>query len=330
MKKSILCLLIVALIASCKPIKKQDGFTIKGTVSADTKGWVYLKELKNREYIVIDSVQIVDNAFVFEGKVEQPMVYLLTPEQASRRVPIYVENTQITVALNNDWEIETITGTDNTTHFNALLAKAAEGTLQSDSLVRSNPNSPIGVYFLNKETYKYDYTQLSDLRKILTDSLKNHPYTAQLDEVIALLAKIQPGQPAPEFTLPTPQGDSLNLSSLKGKYVILDFWASWCPDCRKSNPELVKIYEKYKSKNVTILSISLDEDQDKWLAAIQKDGLVWNNVITGTGWNNPVTAAYAIKWIPMTFLIDPNGVIVTRTAEVADIDARLGELTASK
>ena len=329
MKKVLSILLLAALLVSvsCKPIKKKgDGFTIKGTVTANTKGWVYLKELKKKEYVVIDSVQIAENQFTFTGKVSEPTVYFITPEQTGKKVAVYVENSDITLDLDGDWNIKTISGSDNTALFNDLQAKANDGTLNADSIVKLYPNSPIGVYFLNKQTYKYDYNQLSSFRKMLNDSIKNHQYVVQLDETLKSMSNVQAGKVAPDFTLPNIKGDTLSLNSLKGKYVLIDFWASWCPDCRKSNPELVKIYHKYKRKNFTILGVSIDEDKQKWMDAVAKDRLVWDNVITNGGWENPVTAAYAIKWIPMGFLIDPNGVIIMSGAEPAQLDAKLAEI----
>ncbi len=326
MKKYIALFLFAAIVLSCKQQKQAEGYTINVTVPADTKGWVYLKELKGREYIALDSVQIAGNKVVFKGSVAQPMVYVLSPEQKSKRVQVYVENAPLNVGITPDWEIESLSGAADAQLFNDLLPRAAAGTLKTDSLLKSNPSSPLGLYFLNRETYKFDYNQLKELRSAVSDSLKNHPYTAQLDEEITALSKIQPGQPAPDFTLETPDGNSLSLGSLKGKYVLMDFWASWCPDCRKTNPELVKIYDKFKDKNFTILGVSLDEDKDKWRQAIEKDGLTWNHVVTTGGWENPVTALYAIKWIPMSFLINPEGVIVERTADVKIIEQKLTEL----
>ena len=115
---------------------------------------------------------------------------------------------------------------------------------------------------------------------------------------------------APDFTLSTPDGDPISLSSLKGKVVLIDFWASWCGPCRKENPNLVKLYQKYKSKGFTILSVSLDDDEAKWKNAIEADGLIWPNHVSDLkGWESPMTQVYGFNSIPHTVIINKEGKI---------------------
>lgn len=115
---------------------------------------------------------------------------------------------------------------------------------------------------------------------------------------------------APDFTLSTPDGDPISLSSLKGKVVLIDFWASWCGPCRKENPNLVKLYQKYKSKGFTILSVSLDNDEAAWKNAIETDGLIWPNHVSDLkGWESPMTQVYGFNSIPYTVVINKEGKI---------------------
>lgn len=115
---------------------------------------------------------------------------------------------------------------------------------------------------------------------------------------------------APDFTLSTPDGDPISLSSLKGKVVLIDFWASWCGPCRKENPNLVKLYQKYKSKGFTILSVSLDNDESAWKNAIETDGLIWPNHVSDLkGWESPMTQVYGFNSIPYTVVINKEGKI---------------------
>ena len=117
--------------------------------------------------------------------------------------------------------------------------------------------------------------------------------------------------PAPDFTLTTPDGKALTLSSLKGKVVLIDFWASWCGPCRKENPNLVKLYEKYKNKEFTILSVSLDDNETAWKSAIEQDGLVWPNHVSDLkGWQSPMTQVYGFNSIPHTVLVSKDGKIL--------------------
>ncbi len=119
------------------------------------------------------------------------------------------------------------------------------------------------------------------------------------------------GQKAPEIALPSPDGKIIKLSSLKGKVVLLDFWASWCGPCRKANPNVVKLYEKYKNQGFTVYSVSLDQSKQKWQQAITKDGLSWENHVSDLKfWYSKAAEDYGIEAIPATFLIGKDGVIL--------------------
>ncbi len=119
-----------------------------------------------------------------------------------------------------------------------------------------------------------------------------------------------PGMMAPDFTMNDTEGKPFSLASLKGKYVLIDFWASWCGPCRQENPNVVAAYNKYKNKNFTILGVSLDEDKAAWLAAIKKDNLTWKHVSELKGWDTKVTSLYNFDAIPFNVLIDPSGKVI--------------------
>lgn len=129
----------------------------------------------------------------------------------------------------------------------------------------------------------------------------------------AAASKIQVGQPAPEISLPDPNGKVRNLSDLKGKIVLLDFWASWCGPCRRANPHVVEIYNKYKSKGFDVFSVSLDrpDGKEKWRQAIAQDGLIWSNHVSDLQfWNCAPAQTYGVHSIPQTFLIGRDGKIL--------------------
>lgn len=120
------------------------------------------------------------------------------------------------------------------------------------------------------------------------------------------------GTEAPEVALPSPDGKVIALSSLKGKYVLLDFWASWCGPCRGENPHVVAAYERFKDKNFTVFGVSLDNNKDAWEKAIKDDGLVWTQVSDLKGWASSAAGTYNVTSIPTNFLIDPNGKVIAR------------------
>jgi peroxiredoxin len=160
----------------------------------------------------------------------------------------------------------------------------------------------------------------------LDTSLAGTEYVNQIESMIARMEKVQVGSIAPDFTLPDVDGNPVSLSSFRGKYVLVDFWAAWCPDCRKENPNIVAAWEKYKDKNFAVLGVSLDRKRDQWLAAIEKDGLKWTQVSDLKYWSSDAAVLYCIRWIPMSFLIDPEGKIVAIGLEGEELHNKLEEL----
>ena len=144
--------------------------------------------------------------------------------------------------------------------------------------------------------------------------------------VSALSAQIKKGKLAPEIKLKDTNGEFISLSSYKGKVVLLDFWASWCMPCRKNNPSLVALYEKFKGDGFEILGVSIDENNDAWKKAIEKDGLTWKQVVDNKGWNAKSTDDYIIDAIPASFLIDQDGVIKGVNLEGRELEGTIKKL----
>lgn len=153
------------------------------------------------------------------------------------------------------------------------------------------------------------------------------PYIKSFHEDVLSKKKLAIGTSAPEITMNTVEGKPLSLSSLKGKIVLVDFWASWCAPCRAENPNVVKAYAKYKSKNFEVFSVSLDADANKWKAAIQKDNLSWaSHVCDFKAWQSPVVPLYGFKGIPYNVLIDKEGKIIAKNLRGEELEKKLAEV----
>jgi thiol-disulfide isomerase/thioredoxin len=165
----------------------------------------------------------------------------------------------------------------------------------------------------------------------LSKTLPNNSYTKMFHDKVVELSRLSIGSEAPEITLNTPDGKSIPLSSLKGKVVLIDFWASWCRPCRAENPNVVRIYDKYKNKGFDVYSVSLDKDKEAWIKAINDDHLIWPSHVSDLGyWQSSVVKQYNISGIPFTCLIDKEGKIAAKSLRGEELDMKVRELLGIK
>ena len=314
------------VVTSCTEEKK--GYIIDGEISDVKDGMVYLKKYVDKSFVDVDSAVITDGKFKFEGGASEALAHGLTTQKESRRpLVFFLDNDVMNVKLNEADKKLIVTGSPVNDIYMANAPIVRSKGYSLDSLLNVHPASPVSAYFVVKDfAYKLDLEEMKSVRSKLDASLDGTSYVQQIESMIARMEKVQVGSEAPDFTLPDVNGNLVSLSSFRGKYVLVDFWAAWCPDCRKENPNIVSAWEKYKNKNFAILGVSLDRNRDQWLAAIEKDKLTWTQVSDLKYWSSEAAVLYCIRWIPMSFLIDPEGKIVAIGLEGEELHNKLEEL----
>ncbi len=206
--------------------------------------------------------------------------------------------------------------------YSSFAEKASDEKM---AIVKANLSSVVSANVFAQAFRDMDIKEAKEIANSFTGEAAESEAIKSIKEKIVTLEKVAIGQPAPDFTLNTPEGKALSLSSFKGKVLIVDFWASWCGPCRGENPNVVKMYKKYHKKGLEILSVSLDNNKEAWEKAIKDDGLIWNHVSDLKGWGSSAAKLYGVSGIPHIVLIDKEGTIVAKNLRGEKLEEKVLE-----
>jgi peroxiredoxin len=309
--------------------KNPNKLNLSGTVKNVSSGKIYLQRYENKSFFNIDSTDIVNGTFKFTNEVKLPEIYGLAIDNSGNPFHsfiIFLDNNPIKVELDSVDEFKNtiVTGSKEQD-----LLKEFSGKFRTpvSDILKEHPSSLAALYvFYRYYSYRLSSEEIKANLQLLDPKFKDTEYVKVLSELADNIDRVATGKKAPNFQARTREGKNVYLSEFIGHgYVLIDFWASWCAPCRKENPDLVKLYGKYKDKGFEIISVSLDHRTDAWIKAIEKDGLPWTQLVDYDAWAGEGVKTYGVRLIPYKFLIDKDGVIVAKNLRGTNLDELLGK-----
>ena len=362
MRKLIYAAIAVIIVTACN--NRKESYQLSGKIDGIQDTLVKLSRVTEGEYVTIDSTRTKEGTFLFTGKLAYPEVLFITLP-GKRPAAVFMENNEINLTAHVDsLNKMSVTGSSFQDKYDAykksleplydkeeaLYTRYREARNNDDqelvtkienewetldeefldarkSYVLDHAGSYLSPYIIWREmAYDLSLEELENLTNALDSSLNNYPYTNMLEDRIETLRRTAEGQPAIDFTMNDTLGNPVQLSSLYGNYLLVDFWAAWCPPCRAENPNLVKQYQKYHKKGFDIIGVSFDRSREDWLKAIEKDNLTWHHVSDLSYWDNKAGKLYGIRSIPSNVLLDPNGIIIAKNLRGEKLQEKLEEL----
>jgi len=365
MKRYSILALFAALVAcQSNPGGYTINGTVTGDLKDGTAVYLKKANDQNQP-VDVDTALVKNGSFTFTGKAEMPELHYLFIEDTRGNIPLVLEEGTIEVTTQKDsLAYADIEGTPQNDLFSDFLKSSRDlsrralsmnedmrdATIHQDTAVmnslrdeyfelqeeakdfelnyaKENPDALISALIIDKilTTGSLPKEEIQELYDALSPDIKKTKVGQKIKDRLEKEAKVSIGSKAPNFSAPTPSGKELALNDVLGKVTILDFWAAWCKPCRAENPNVVRIYNKYKDKGLNILSVSLDRNADDWKKAIQEDGLDWNHV-SNVQYFDQIAELYNVNAIPAIFILDDKGIIVAKDLRGEALDQKIGEL----
>lgn len=327
-------MMAAAAAMACQP----KGFTIKGDMQG-VDGKVYLALMQGKTPQIIDSTSAVDGKFEFKGELKTPMLAELQNADKKSFMQLFIENSDINVSGSLErMDTTLVTGSKEMETYKRTLGGLRNQQYGDyyafiDTVIQSNPKSVAVAYvFFRQVVPGIDAAKMREGVAKFDSSLMNIVYLKQVIDRAMVLDKVAVGQPFVDFEAADTTGKVVKLSDVagKGKYVLLDFWASWCSPCRMENPNVVNNFKKFGDKGFTVFGVSLDRNAENWKKAIVDDQLNWTNISDLKFWESAPAALYGVGSIPSNVLIDPNGVIIARNLKGDTLTAELEKIFETK
>ncbi|MGM0566183.1 MAG: redoxin domain-containing protein [Bacteroidota bacterium] len=363
MKKLIYVSFLIGMAVACGP-QEENTYHIKGTIEGMEDQMVYHQKMGQEDVITVDSTKSENGSFSFKGEIDLPEQHYITFDDLDAEITFFNEPSEITLAGESDslqklkvkgsesqelfekyqTRIDQLQQQQRDIYYQYQEARSANDQEKmnmhekqylsldstrndySEKFIKDHSGTTVSAFIALRSAYTYDLPELKNIVEGFDSAIDESYYVKQIKKRIEKLEKTAIGEVAPGFTMNNPEGEPISLSDFRGQYVLLDFWAAWCGPCRAENPNIVEAYQKYKDEGFTVFGVSLDNNREEWLKAIEKDNLTWPQVSDLQGWDNEVSNQYGVMSIPQSYLLDEEGVIVAKNLRGEELHQKLDEI----